>query len=101
VQSLKCLLTATRFSETLLPSYSLSSPQGTAAGTADKTSGEAFIDGASSCGHRFPRMSLFEVFFKPTNSSIDVVGLVGQVPVWWGNGFSLALTHTRASVPPP
>jgi len=31
--SLKCLLTATRFSESLLPSYSLSSPQGTAEGT--------------------------------------------------------------------
>jgi hypothetical protein len=44
VQSLKCLLTATRFSESLLPSYSLSSPQGTAEGTADKTRGVELHD---------------------------------------------------------
>ena len=44
MQSLKCLLTATRFSESRLPSYSLSSPQGMAEGTADKTRGEELHD---------------------------------------------------------
>ncbi len=36
MQSLKCLLTATRFSESLLLTYSLSPPQGMAADTTDK-----------------------------------------------------------------
>jgi hypothetical protein len=44
VRSPKCLLTATRFSESLLPSDSLSSTQGTADALADKTRGEELHD---------------------------------------------------------